>query len=110
MGDKFTCLVLTMVWQSSPYTIPLFVGSLVSLLAAYFSWRRQKTLSGVALSLLMLSLAVWSAGYALQLAGADEVTKRFWRDIKNIGVVPVATLWLVATLQYTGYRLSSLAQ
>ena len=93
-----------MTWQHSPYTIPLMIGALVTLFAAYVSWRRQKTLSGIALSLLMLSLAIWSAGYALQLAGADEATKVFWRNIKNLGVVPVATLWLVTVLQYTGYR------
>lgn len=93
-----------MVWQHSPYTIPLMTAALVSLFAAYFSWRRQQTLSGVALSLLMLSLAVWSAGYALQLAAADEPTKVIWRNIKNLGIVPVATLWLVTVLQYTGYR------
>ncbi len=93
-----------MLWQPSPYTIPLVFVSMVSLVAAFSSWRRQKTLSGIALSLLMLSLAVWATGYALQLAGADAHTKEFWRDIKNIGVVPVPTLWLIAVLQYTGYR------
>ncbi len=93
-----------MTWQHTPYTIPLLTGALITFLAAYFSWRRQKTLSGIALSLLLLSLAVWAAGYALQLAGADEATKVFGRNIKNLGVVPVATLWLVTVLQYTGYR------
>ncbi len=93
-----------MIWQHSPYTIPLMAGALVSLFAAYFSWRRQKTLSGVALSLLMLSLSVWAAGYALQLAGANEAAKVFGRNIKNLGVVPVPTLWLITVLQYTGYR------
>ncbi len=93
-----------MLWQPSPYTFPLFFASIVSLVAAISSWRRQKTLLGIALALLMLSLAVWSTGYALQLAGADAHTKEFWRDIKNIGVVPVPTLWLIAVLQYTGYR------
>lgn len=93
-----------MLWQPSPYTIPLIFVSIVSLVAAFSSWRRQKTLSGIALSLLMLSLAVWATGYALQLAGADAYTKEFWRDVKNIGVVSVPTLWLIAVLQYTGYR------
>lgn len=93
-----------MHWQASPYTIPLFIGSGISLAAAIFSWRRQKTLSGIALSLLMGSLAIWSAGYALQLAGADMPTKVIWRNFKNVGIVPVASLWLIAVLQYTGYR------
>jgi len=93
-----------MHWQSSPYTLPLFLGSLVSLISVLYIWRYRRAEASTIFSLLMACMAIWSAGYALQLAGADIPTKLFWRNVKNIGVVPVSTLWLITVLTYTGYR------
>ncbi len=93
-----------MHWQSSPYTTPLFIGTLISLMSVVYIWRYRRTEVSTIFSLLMISVAIWSAGYALQVAGADIQTKLFWRNIKNIGVVPVPTLWLVTVFYYTGYR------
>ena len=92
-----------MHFLSSPYTVPLFLGAITSIIVAFYSWKRRGNAPiAKTLTFLMMALAVWSAGYALQLAGADMATKIFWRHVKNIGVVLTPTLWLIATLQYTG--------
>lgn len=92
-----------MHFLSSPYTFPLFLGAITSASVAVYSWRRRGNVPiAKTLTLLMMALTIWSAGYALQLAGADMATKMFWRHVKNVGVVMVPTLWLIATLQYTG--------
>jgi PAS domain S-box-containing protein len=60
-------------------------------------------MAGVApFSILMLAVAEWSLGYALELAGTDVPTKLFWLNIEYLGIVIVPVAWLALALQYTG--------
>jgi len=60
-------------------------------------------MAGIApFSILMLAVAVWSLGYALELAGADVPTKLFWLNIEYLGIVIVPAAWFTLALQYTG--------
>lgn len=60
-------------------------------------------MAGVAaFSILMLAIAEWTVGYALELAGADIPTKIFWVGIESLGIGIVPAAWLILALQYTG--------
>ena len=60
-------------------------------------------MAGVApFSILMLAVAEWSLGYALELAGGDIPTKIFWLGFEYLGIVIVPVAWLALALQYTG--------
>jgi len=50
----------------------------------------------------MAGLCIWTAGYALELSGADLPTKILWAKIEYVGIVTVPVTWLAFALQYTG--------
>lgn len=49
----------------------------------------------MALVMLALASAVWSLGYALEIAGADLPTKIFWGKSQYIGIVTVPLAWVI---------------
>jgi PAS domain S-box-containing protein len=89
------------VFQLTPFLIPLLLAALISAGVAAYAWRRRATRGAAAFVLLMACVAVWSFGYALELAGADLPTKLFWARLQYFGVVGVTFMWLVFALQYT---------
>jgi hypothetical protein len=93
-----------MHWRLTPYLFPVVIAAVISAGLALYAWRwRRRLIAGVApFSILMVAVAEWTLGYALELAGADIPTKLFWIGIEYLGVVIVPTAWLALALQYTG--------
>ncbi|MCP4537891.1 MAG: hypothetical protein GY832_12170, partial [Chloroflexi bacterium] len=91
-----------MVWQQTPYMIPLTVTALVALASAIYVWLYCHMPPSRTGALLLLGNAVWALGCALELAGADVQTKIFWNKMQYVGIITVPTAWLIYTLQYTG--------
>ena len=56
-----------MYWQFTPYVFPIVASAIVSALLSLAAWRRRATPGAISFSLLMLALAQWSLGYALEL-------------------------------------------
>jgi hypothetical protein len=50
----------------------------------------------------MTGECIWTAGYALELSGADLPTKIFWAKAEYIAIASVPVAWLAFALQYTG--------
>jgi len=46
----------------------------------------------------------WTAAYALELAGPDLETIRFWGDVKYLGILLLPPAWLTFVLHYTERR------
>ncbi len=93
-----------MHWQYTPYVLPLIVAAAVSAALALFVWRRRPTPGAALCVLLMLAVAEWQLGYALELGGTDLPSKLFWGKVAHLGVVIVPTAWLAFALQYTGWE------
>ncbi len=91
-----------MRWQFTPYVFPVVAAAVVSAWLALVAWRRRPMLGATPFSLLMLSVAQWSLGYALELASPDLATKLFWDNIAWLGAVSAPAAWLTFALQYTG--------
>jgi PAS domain S-box-containing protein len=90
-----------MHWRFTFYLIPVVIAALLSTGLAFFAWKRRLLAGVTPFSILMLAVAEWSAGYALELAGADIPTKLFWLGFEYVGIGVVPAAWLALALQYT---------
>ncbi len=91
-----------MYWRFTPYLFPVVIAAVISAGLALFAWRRRLTAGIAPFTILMLAVAEWSLGYALELAGGDIPAKLFWLNIEYLGIVIVPVAWLALALQYTG--------
>lgn len=81
---------------NSPYILPLLIAALISSLVAIYAWtRRASASSAIALTILGLTIAEWSLGYALEIAGTDLSTKLFWGKLQYIGIAGMPLFWLI---------------
>jgi PAS domain S-box-containing protein/putative nucleotidyltransferase with HDIG domain len=88
-------------WQYNPYVLPLLVAAVISAALALFVWRRRLAPGATALTLLMVAVAEWALGYALELGSADLSSQVFWAKVQYLGIVIVPVTWLALVLQYT---------
>src|SRR5262245_7599409 len=91
-----------MRWQYTPYAFPLVISALISISLAVYAWRRRPASSALVFVVMMLTVAEWALGYALELGSADLESLVFWARVEYLGIVsgPVAALLLA--LVYTG--------
>jgi PAS domain S-box-containing protein len=89
-----------MHWHYSSLVL-LVTAATVATLLTLFAWRRRHAPGTVPFMLLMLSVALWSFAYALELGSPDLETKVLWAKIKYFGVVIVPAAWLFFVLMYT---------
>jgi len=91
-----------MHWQFIPYVLPVVASAVVSAALALAAWHRRPAPGATSFCLLMLAVAQWALGYALELASPDLPTTLFWDNISWLGAVSAPALWLAFALQYTG--------
>jgi PAS domain S-box-containing protein len=90
-----------MHWQYHPFLWPLAVAAAISIGLALFAWRRRWAPGAVSFTLLMLAVAWWSVGYALELGSADLEAKVVWSNLNFLGIVTVPASWFAFAAQYT---------
>jgi diguanylate cyclase (GGDEF)-like protein/PAS domain S-box-containing protein len=82
------------------YAVWLTVSGAIALLVAGLGWRRRAAPGARALTLLMMSLAVWSLTYAIYwLSGPAEV-RAVWLKMTFFGVVIAPVAFFVLVLQF----------
>jgi len=89
-------------WQYTPYLVPLLTAGILSLALAYFSWQRRPAPGAVLLSLLMVAIAEYFVGYALELAHTDVAHKILLAKVEYIAAVSVPAVWFALVLEFTG--------
>ena len=98
-----------MQFQYTPFILPLAISSIITGFVAVYIWQRRATASGaMALVTLALASAVWSLGYALEIAGTDLSTKIFWGKIQYIGIGTIPLAWIIFAYTHSvpGNRMS----
>jgi len=88
--------------EYTPYTLPLIVAAAIALALAFFVFRYRKVPGRVTFGFLMVAVAVWSAGYALEISATDFATKVFWAKVQYIGIAAIPLLWLRFVVHYVG--------
>jgi hypothetical protein len=93
-----------MHWQSTPYALPLLITAIIAVVLAIYSWRKRPAPGATPFFIMMLAVAEWTFGYALELSSADLQSIVLWAKIEYLGIVigPVAAL--VLALEYTGHE------
>jgi len=91
-----------MIWGSSPYILALLLAAALAAGVIVSAWRRRSVPGAAPLALLMVAVAEWSLGYALELGSAALRAKITWAKLEYLGIVAVPVVWLVFALQYTG--------
>ncbi|HTP09485.1 MAG TPA: PAS domain S-box protein [Anaerolineae bacterium] len=89
-----------MQFQYSPYMLPLIGAAIISSWVAVYAWRHRDTRSAPALAALAVVIALWTAGYALEIGGADLSTKLFWGKVQYFSIVSVPVLWYIFAYDY----------
>jgi PAS domain S-box-containing protein len=87
--------------QYTPFALLAFVAATISALLALLGDRRRPAPGAAWFSLLMLSLAWWSLGYAFELLSVDLAAIVFWAKVQYVGITAVPVLWLTLVLAYT---------
>lgn len=91
-----------MHWHFTLYVLPVLASALISAALAFAAWQRRSAPGAIPFCLLMLAVAEWSLGYALELASSGLPATLFWDNIAWLGSVSAPALWLAFTCQYTG--------
>jgi PAS domain S-box-containing protein len=94
----------TVIWQETPYTVPLAVLTVVLVVSAFYVWWHRKVPWAKTGTLLVLAGAVWMLGYTLELASVPLAAKIFWAKVQYVGIVIVPPGSLAFVLQYTGHQ------
>lgn len=82
--------------QYTPYILPLILSTIVAVFVAVYVWQRRAIAPReLPLVVLALACAVWSFGYALEIAGDNLSTMIFWGKIQYIGIVTVPLAWAI---------------
>ena len=75
--------------------------------------RRRMTAAGIPLSLLLITLAIYSGGYAGELLSSTLKAKLIWNTIQYLGISFIPALWILFTARYVNvqrlYRKSTIA-
>lgn len=83
------------------YAIPLLFTGIIAIALAIFSYKYPSPYK-VYFVFLMLAIADWSFGYAMELASIELTAKLFWTKIQYFGIVSAPIIWLAIVLQYIG--------
>jgi PAS domain S-box-containing protein len=90
----------TMVWQFTPYLIPLIISAMISFILAMFAWLRR-TSGAKVFALLTLIITIWLLGYAVELAVTLLPLKILWAKIQYISIVSLPVVWFVFAAHFS---------
>ncbi len=76
-------------------------AAFVNAMASVYSWSRRKVAGALQLSLLLALVAGWAMVNALEISALSFAEKVFWGKVSYIGVVNIAPLWLLFSLNYS---------
>ena len=88
--------------QMNVFSLALFVVGFSAGALFLFSLSRRPAPGARLLAGIMWATALWSFGYALELASVDQTAILFWVRIEYLGIAAIQVLWIPFVLQYVG--------
>jgi signal transduction histidine kinase/CheY-like chemotaxis protein len=93
-----------MIWQNNPYAFVLLIASIFCVMVIRLAWKRRNMVGALQLALMMGSIIIWTAAYAVELSAADLPTQFLMTKLEYIGILTVPAFWAGFVAQYTGQR------
>ena len=90
-----------MNWYYTPYLLPTLVAAGISIAVVIAALRRRTAPGAMMFALLMLAVAEWALGYALELGSTDLGSKILWSKVQYLGIVTVPVAWVAFAVQFT---------
>lgn len=88
-------------WYPDPYAIALLLAALCGVIAMIFTLRRHTTV-GLAVSVMLLGMVFWAAGYGVALGVYDLPSRIFWAKVQFVGISLLTVAASVFALRYIG--------
>jgi hypothetical protein len=85
-----------------PYAIFSILSALITFLAAIIAWRRNAP-GSLMLSLLLLSMTIWSALYSTRWMNISVEAKIFCLNLMYIGITTLPTIFFLFVLEFTNH-------
>jgi len=82
------------------FEIVSIISAFITLIASIIAWRRSAP-GSLLLSLLLLSMTIWSGFYSTQWMDISRQAKVFWFHVMYIGVAVLPTLFFLFVLAFT---------
>jgi PAS domain S-box-containing protein len=92
-----------LVFNFPAYSIFFLTGFLVSVIVTIIVWKRRSAPGALPFALFILSGAIWSIAWMLELGSQEIGDKIIWAKMAYLGKSLSATLWLTFILEYSGY-------
>ena len=90
-----------MSFEYNAYILPLIIAAIISVITATYTWARRAANAALALSLMSLTMLVWTVGYSLEIAGTTLETKYAWGVIQYIGIAFSSYAWLIFSFNFS---------
>ena len=91
--------------EYTPYVLPFIISTTILIYLSIYALRLRSQVEFAGLfSMVALSLAIWTACYALELSSISLDSKIFWAKMKYFGGTPGPVLWFVFSLYYTHHK------
>ena len=90
--------------QFNYYTIPLFLGIIVSIIFLAYIAKTKPTLNYRVLVIMSVAAILWLFANAMELLIKPANQKILWNQLTFIGICIVPVSFFVFVMQYCGYR------
>jgi len=90
-----------MIWQHTPFTLPLLLGAALAAALSVTAWRQRPIAGAKPLTLLLAAISFWSFTYAFEIASIELTTKVYWAKVEYFGIVLVPLTWFAFLAHYS---------
>ncbi len=90
--------------QFSLIVIPSVLAGLLAILSSWLLWKRRSAEGSIPLSLLLVSISIWSICYVFEVIFTGYPAKVFWAKMEYLGIVSLPVFWLLFCLRFANIR------
>ncbi len=87
--------------EYTPYIWPFICSFIITVVLGVYAYGRRHVLAATTFTWLMVTLAIWTFCYTMELLTTTLEGKTFWAQAKYFGAAPGPIVWFILSLQLT---------